>query len=476
MTHHPDPQTTPARAAYVPSLIAIGLVVSVISALGAPLIPEIAAHYRATLGATQWSLTATMLVGAVLSPLIGRLGDGPHRRAVLIGALAVVTAGGALAAVAPALWVLVAGRAMQGVGLALMPLTMASARENLPAERATGVIGTLSVVAAVGIGLGYPATGFIAEYLGTAAAFWAGAAASGAALALAVLFVPASHHAGRAPRLDVAGAALIGAGVLCLLLAFEKGADWGWGAGRTRGLLVVAVVALAAWVVSELRVAAPLVDLRLMRHPAVLTANVTGLVLGLAMYLGISLITQLVQLPQGMGATPFVAGLCLIPLSITSAGANRLMPLARTALTPRGVLPAGCTLIAVGLAFFAATGDAVWQAMVTMGLVGLGIGFTFAAMPALIVGAVPAHETSSAMSFYQVSRYVGFSLGAGLAVTLLRAFSGGDESPSSAAYGHASAAGAVLCLVAAAVAWALPGLGRRASRRAAVRAPSPRAS
>jgi hypothetical protein len=107
--------------------------------------------------------------------------------------------------------------------------------------------------------------------------------------------------------------------------------------------------------------------------------------------------------------------------------------------------------------FFAATGDALWQAFVTMGVVGLGLGLTFAAMPGLVVGSVPQHETSSAMSFYQVTRYVGFSIGSGLAVTLLRAFDGGAAVPTADAYSKTFAVGAGLCLVAAAVAYIVPG-------------------
>jgi cyanate permease len=90
-------------------------------------------------------------------------------------------------------------------------------------------------------------------------------------------------------------------------------------------------------------------------------------------------------------------------------------------------------------------------------VVGLGLGFTFAAMPGLIVGSVPPHETSSAMSFYQVSRYVGFSIGSGLAVTLLRAFDGNGGPPTATAYSSTFAVGAALCLAAAVIAWLLPG-------------------
>jgi MFS family permease len=446
----------PSRA-YVPTLVAIGLVVSVVSSLGAPLIPTLAEELGASLGATQWSLTATLLVGAVASPLVGRLGDGRHRRTVLIVCLGLVALGGAVAALAGSLGVLIAGRALQGLGLAMLPLTMASARDHLPPEAAGRTIATLSVAGAAGVGLGYPITGFIAEFAAPSAAFWFGAASTGVALVLAILFVPSpatpAHHDG----LDLRGAALIGGGVLALLLAVENGPDWGWGSSGTLGLLAVAVVLLALFTLNELRVAEPLVELRLVRRRAVLTANATALVLGIAMYLAISLVTQVVQLPSGMAETVFVAGLTLVPLSVGSTVSSRLVDVVRGWFGPRGAIPAGATLIAVAMAFFGATGDALWHAFVAMGLVGLGLGLTFAAMPGLIVGSVPQHETSSAMSFYQVTRYVGFSIGAGLAVTLLRAFGGGDETPDPAAYTKVFAVGAAICLLAAVVAYVLPG-------------------
>lgn len=448
--------TTRARA-FVPSLMAIGLVVSVISSLGAPLIPTLARDLHSSLSATQWSLTATLLVGAVASPVVGRLGDGPHRREVLLACLALVTLGGAIAAVASSLGVLVAGRALQGLGLALMPLTMASARDHLPAEQAGRAIATLSVIAAVGVGLGYPITGFIAQYADASAAFWVGTAASALAFLLAVLFVPGAEDHEAPAGYDVRGAVLIGGGLLALLVALEKGTDWGWGAPTTLGLLLVALVLLAAWTRNELRVDAPLVELRLVRRPAVLTANVTGLVLGTAMYLGISLITQVTQLPDGLDETVFVAGLALLPLSAASTFSSRMLPAVQRRIGRRATIPIGAVVIAAAMLFYALTGTALWQAFVTMGVVGLGLGFTFAAMPALIVGSVPAEETSSAMSFYQVSRYVGFSIGSGLAVTLLRAFAGDGATATPGDYGHVFLAGAALCVLAAAVAWWVPG-------------------
>lgn len=446
-------EPSPRHRALVPGLLAIGMVVSVISSLGAPLIPTIARDLHASLSAAQWSLTATFLVGAVASPLVGRLGDGPHRRQTLLICLALVTLGGATAALAQSLPLLLAGRAAQGLGLALMPLTMAAARDHLPVKRAGEVIALLSVIAAVGTGLGYPITGLIAEHLDASAAFWFGAITSTAAFFVALVVVPSPSQSGHHGSLDVRGATLIGGGVLALLLAVEKGPDWGWGAPSTLGLLVGSVTLLTVWAVTALRIEHPLVELRLLRRRAVMTANVTGLILGTAIYLGISLITQIVQLPTGMGGSVFTAGLILVPFSALSTVSTRLMPVVRDRLGRRSTVPLGATTIAIAMAFFAATGDAPWQAFVTMGIVGLGLGFTFAGLPGLIIASVPREETSSAMSFYQVTRYVGFSIGSALAVTLLRAFNAGAALPAASSYAKTFAIGACLCVVAALVAW-----------------------
>jgi MFS family permease len=451
--------------AFVPTLVYIGTVVSIISSLGAPLIPAIAEDMHASVSSAQWSLTATLLVGAVATPVVGRLGDGRHRRLVTLLCLAIVALGGALAALAGSLWLLVAGRAMQGVGLALIPLTMAAARDHLPEYRSPGVIALLSVVAAAGVGLGYPITGFIAEHADLATAFWAGTVMTFGAFLLGAFVLPETSDAAHKGRLDLVGAATIAIGLVCLLIAFEKGPDWGWAATDTLILMAAAIVVLLVFGAHELRTTDPLVDLRLARHRVVLTANVAGLVLGLAMYIAIALMTQFAQLrtPEGFGLAEgvFTAGVTLVPLSAGSFVASRFLPVLQRRLGPRAVLAGGCLVVGAGMVLFAVTAETLWQALVVMGVIGVGLGLTFAALPGLIVSATPRSETGSATGFYQVSRYIGFSIGSGLSITLVRAF--GD--PISSAYRATFVVAAGVCVLAAVISWVLPG------RTAPVRAP-----
>lgn len=443
--------------ALVPVLLFVGAVVSIVSSLGAPLIPRLAENLHTSVNNAQWALTATVLVAAVASPVVGRLGDGRHRKRVMVICLTIVVVGGALAAVATTLPVLILGRAFQGMGLALTPLAMATARDHLPVERAGRAIASLSVVAAAGVGLGYPITGLLADHGGVAVAYWVGTATSAAALALLCVVMPASRTTGNPGSIDLAGAAIIGVGLVSLLVAVDKGADWGWTSSRVIVMIAVGLVLLVVWTRHELRTDEPLVDLRMVRRRPVLTANVSGLLLGVVMYVSMVVITEFVQLDGfGLGESIFVAGLTLVPLSVLSASVSRTLPWLTARVGIRPIIPFGSLMVSAASLFFAFDHDHLWQIFVTTALLGVGLGYTFAALPGLIVGAVPPGETSSAMGLYQVCRYIGFAVGSGLAVTLLRAL--GDQGvPTSGSYQATALVAAGVGVGAALVAWVLPG-------------------
>ena len=458
---------TRREAALGPVLIFTTLVTAVISSLGAPLVLSIAKDMNVPLHTAQWSLTATLLVAAVSSPIMGRLSDGPFRRATLLGGLTAVAVGSVLAAVAPSFGWLVAGRALQGIGLGLVPVTMTEARDHLPRERVPATIALLSVCAAAGVGAGYPISGIIAETWGLAGAYWFGAIVSVLALALVAVVVPSSADNPRR-SMDVPGALLLSTGLTALLLAISQGESWGWGSPRMLGLLAATAVLLISWALQQLRSHAPLVDLRLLRHPAVLTGDACAMVLGIAMYMSLSAVTELAQTPSvtgyGFSASIVVAGLCLLPFSVGSLIASRALPRMTALLGSRRLLSFGCLVVAFACVFFALLHSSLWQAFVMMGILGLGVGSTFASLPGLIMRAIPESETGSAMGFYQVVRYVGFSLGSAVAASILGAHtSAGHSLPAESGYTQTLWASAAICVAASAVAWVLPGRGRAAT-------------
>ncbi|MBS1878650.1 MAG: MFS transporter [Actinobacteria bacterium] len=448
----------------VPVLVGVTLVVSIISSLGAPLLPAVASALSVSLSSAQWSLTAALLAGAVAAPVLGRLGDGPHRRGAIIVTLLVVTVGGIVAGAAETLPLLIVGRVLQGIGLGLAPIAMAAARDHLPAERAAGVIGLLSVSAAAGVGAGYPISGLVAERFDVHVAFFFGAVLSAGAVVACLLVLPGSRATSTAP-LDVPGAALGGLGVVALLIGVGEGAEWGWLSPAVLGCFALAAVVLAAWVRLQLRRQSPLVDLRQLRHRAVLGADLAAVLLGIALYMFLTVVTEFVQTPSRVGfgfdASTLVAGLCLVPFSLVSLAASRLVgPLARRIGTA-AVMAIGSLAIAVAGAFFALDHGALWEAFAAMGVLGVGFGFTFAAIPGLIARSVPAGEVGSAMGFYQVVRSIGFSVGSALVASVLAAFeTGGAPFPGVGGYTLGLWIAAAICILAALVALVFSPRGR----------------
>ena len=384
---------TPVGASFVPVLIGITLVVSIISSLGAPLLPDVARSLDISLPSAQWSLTAALIAGALSAPVLGRLGDGRHRRRAMLGALVIVSAGGVIAGAAGSLPVLVLGRFMQGIGLGLAPIAMAAARDHLDVDGARKTIAILSVTAATGLGAGYPISGLIAEQGNVHDAFYFGAVLSAVAFVAAFFAIPESRSDAHV-ALDVKGAAVGAIGVVALMVAIGQGHEWGWVSPATLGCLVIAVGALALWVRLQLRGTSPLVDLSQLRHRAVLGADVAALLLGVALYMFLTVITEFVQTPSsqgfGFGASTLVAGLCLVPFSVCSLLGTRLMGLTVSRFGTRAALGTGGLAITASGVFFALVHTALWQACVMMGLLGIGFGFTFAAIPGLITSAVPA--------------------------------------------------------------------------------------
>jgi predicted MFS family arabinose efflux permease len=434
--------------ALVATLLFIALVVAAIGSLGAPLITRVATTYRVSLAAAQWTLTVTLLTGAVAVPLLGRLGDGPRRRATVIVTLAIVVAGSVATVVPGRFWLLLAGRAAQGVGLGLTALMIAVARDHL-AERAGQTIALLSVASTAGIGVGYPLAGLLTELAGVRAAYALGLAVTAAALGAALLALPADDPARASQPIDWAGAGLLGCALVAVLLVTSDTRLWTARPPVAAVVLVAGALTLAGWAVLEVRAATPLVDLTALRHPAVAGANLVMGIGGIGMYLLLTLITRYAQTPPdagyGYGLSTFEAGLVLVPFSGLGFLAGRVVPRLRGRLGPFSLLAASGAVVATAFVVFAAARRGLAGSVVAMAVLGLGVGGFSAAMPEAILAVTPASQTASAMGLNQVVRAVGFSIGSATGGLVLAANTPpGHLLPSDGGYTTAALAGVAI--------------------------------
>jgi MFS family permease len=125
---------------------------------------------------------------------------------------------------------------------------------------------------------------------------------------------------------------------------------------------------------------------------------------------------------------------------------------------PRTMIPLGSVVFAAAAVFFALEHSALWQAFVTFGVSGLGLGFTTGAMPGFIVRAVAQSETGSAMGFYQVVRSIGLTVGSALSAAVLMAHTRpGQALPDLGGFTVALIIAAALCLATAVISFVLPG-------------------
>ncbi|WP_433148908.1 MFS transporter [Actinomadura nitritigenes] len=440
--------TVPARSEarlLVPALMFIALVVAAVGSLGTPLITSVATTFHVSLDSAQWTLTIALLSGAVATPVLGRLGAGPHRRAAILATLAIVVAGSALTVLPLPFACLLAGRAAQGTGLGLTALMMGVARDHLPERRGAATIALISVVSIIGAGVGYPLAALLAEVGGLRAAYGLGLLVTAVAFLTAWRSVPAAPE-GRSAHVNVAGALVLAGGLLLVLLLAGESSLWSRHLAVAVILAVAAVLLLCVWTASELRSTTPLVDVRAVRHPAVAGANIAMFVGGSGMYLLLTLITRYAQTPHGagygFGLSTFVAGLVLIPFSVLGFVAGKLTPRVRQRIDGPLLLAGSAAIVGGGFVLFAAARSDLAELLAAMGVLGFGVGGFSAAMPGVILAVTPKSETSSAMSFNYVVRSVGYSLGSAIGGLVLAAGTGtGRLFPNDDAYTTAALVG-----------------------------------
>ena len=438
------------------TLLLIALVVAISGSLGSPLITSVAITLHVSLAAAQWTLTVTLLMGAVATPVLGRLGTGKRRRPVFLWTLGVVVLGSGLAVLPLPLGVLLVGRAAVGCGLAMVPLLMAAAREHLDKERAASTIAMVSVASTVGVGVGYPLAGYLTDVGGIRAAYAVGLVLTAIAFVAALRSFPESEQAA-APPPDVLASVLLATGLLVLLLILGEPALLQRHLAAAGALALLAVVLLVGWVMRERVLADPLVNLRLLRHRAVAGANAAMLVAGAGMYLLLSCITRYVQTPRvagyGFGLSTFAAGLFLVPFSMLGFIAGRISPRVRKRISAHTLLIISTVVVLAAFVVFAAARGNLAGPLIAMSLLGFGVGAFSAAMPAVILDVTPAEETASAMGVNQVVRSVGFSVGSTISALILASYTAaGAVFPSSRGYAAAAWIGVAVTALAVLIA------------------------
>jgi EmrB/QacA subfamily drug resistance transporter len=425
-----------------------GTAYALLQTMVVPALPALRDDLHTSTTWVTWVLTGFMLVAAVTTPLIGKLGDQYGKERLLVLSLLALFVGCVLASFAWNIWSLIGARAIQGLGGGLFPLAFAIIKDEFPPEKVGTAVGIVSSVFAVGGGLGLVLAGVFVDYLSWRWMFIVSAIAVGAAVVLVHRFVPESPI--KTPsRVDVPGAVLLSVGLAALLVALSEGGAWGWASVRTVAVFGLSAAALAIWVVVEQRVDDPMIDMRMFVRRPVLLTNVAAAVTGFSMFGAFVLLPNFIEAsPElagyGFGATATVTGLYLLPNALTGFAGGPVAGVLGRYVGSKVPLALGLLLGAAGIGILAIWHDRPWQIVISMLVQGLGITMAFAAMAKLIVDAVRPTETGVASGMNTVMRTVGGVIGGQVGAAILTADTiGAGSIPAESAFTVAFAIAAV---------------------------------
>lgn len=413
------------------------LVVALQQTLVVPAIPRFPALLGTAPGVVAWLVTATLLTGALATPIFGRLSDIAGKRRMMLISMAFVLVGSLLAPLG-SVTTLIVGRALQGFGTALVPVAMAQLRDSLPKERVGGALALLSSTLGVGGSIGIPLGGVMLAALGWQWMFWLSAALSVASLLLIARFMPADHADDRG-SFDVTGAVLLSVTLVALLLGISQGNAWGWASARTLGAIAAAILVGAAWAMFELRHRSPLIDIRASTTQALLFTNLSSLVLGVLMFTNLLLTTLRLQGPieqAGFGWSAAAAGLAMLPSAAAMFAVAPISARVAERAGPRNVLVLGAVISVMAYALAVLLPVTAGLAIVWTTLVSTGVGIGYAALPMLIVRHAPLRETGAANGFNALLRAIGTAIASALVGAIAAGMavqSGAVHAPSAAA-------------------------------------------
>src|SRR6516165_5201708 len=374
-------------------------------------LPSIQRDLRASLPDLQWVSAAYALVLAVLLLPAATLGDRLGRRRLFLAGMAIFTAGSLACALAPTALALELFRALQGVGGAVL---FATGTPLLRAEfsgaalaRALGLFGaTIGGATAIGPLAG----GVLTDTLGWRSIFFINLPIGVAAFAAGAARLRESRDpAGGAA--DWPGTALITAALTALMFALIRGNALGWASPAIVALFAAAATAFAAFVVYELRAAAPMADLRLFTRRSFAATGfvafaISATVIGVITYL--SLYVQ-----NTLGYSPVQAGLRFLPLSLVSFAVAPLTGQLIGKVAMRVLLGAAMVAAAAGLASMAhLTATSTWLVLLPgFILAGIGLGVTSTGLASAALTAVEPAHAGMAAGLVNTLRQVGIATG-----------------------------------------------------------------
>ncbi len=448
---------TPGQGWVLALTSAASLMVSLDVQVVATALPVIRLHLHASLAALEWTVNAYTLSFAVLLLTGAALGERLGRRRMLAAGVALFTAASAACALAPNAGALVAARAIQGAGAALMlPLALALLSAAFPPQRRAWALGIFSSITGIAVLAGPVVGGAVTQGLSWPWIFWLNVPIGLVMIPLILARIPATGRT--SVSLDPAGLILATGGALGIVWALIRANSIGWASPEIAATLATGIVLAVAFVAWELRVADPMVPLRLFRSRSYAAGNAAAFCVFAVLMAMVFFMAQF--LVTGLGYGPLGAGLRLLPgwatLTVIAPFAGTLIG----RVGERPLIAGGLTVFAAGLtwiALIARTGLPYWHLVAPLIVAGCGVSVAIPATMSAVMTSVPPAGIGQASGTLNTLRQLGGVFGIAICAAVFAA-RGGYASTAAFISGFAPAMGACagLALLGAAAGLAIP--------------------
>ncbi|QAU45708.1 DHA2 family efflux MFS transporter permease subunit [Bradyrhizobium guangzhouense] len=451
-------------------VLGVTALASFMMALDAMIITTAFAAIRADFGSPvetlQWTVNAFNLTFAVLLLSGAALGDRFGRRRMFATGIALFVVASAACALAGNATALIAARALQGAGAALvMPLAMAILSGTFGREERARALGIFSSLTGCALIIGPAIGGFITEHFGWRWVFWINLPIG--LIAIALVLARLRESFGLPAALDIPGLSLVALAALALVWSLLRGNAVGWTSAEVVGTLLSGLVFTAAFVLWELRAAAPMVPMRLFASRALAAGMSASVLFYAAMYGVLFLLPQFLQTALGFDA--FSAGLRLLPWTATLFVTAPIAGAVVNRFGERPLVVTGLLMQAIGLGWIAeiASPTVAYSALVApLVLAGVGVSMAMPAAQNAILSSVAVAEMGKASGVFNMGRFLGGMFGIAALVASFSAHGGAY----SAAHFDSGFAAAMRLAATLSLAGAIAGCLLPARRRAAVAA------
>ncbi len=397
-----------------------GLMVSFSESMLIPVLPTLQNEFNTTEAVISWVPAIYLLLGSLATPSFGTLGDTYGKKKFLLVALLFYTIAVIGNGFAWSIGSLLAFRAIQGLGLAMFPLSFALIRDEFPKDKVPTATGIVSAMFAVGATIGLVGGGWITQTFSWQTNYHLLAPVAVIVTLLVAWRVPESPL--RTPRrLDLWGIILLGVAIVAFLVPLTEAAVWGWGSPYTLGLFTLGVVATIALVYVELHVREPLIDLKLTGVRYILETNFIMFIAGFAMFLVYLAIVYLMITPPpvGFGLDTFHSALSFVPAGLVILIAGPLFGRIVRRRGAKNALLLATIIEVLSFGILIIFNETLLETVVGTIVLFVGIGGIFVSAINVLIMFVPPSKTGAETALNTVFRFIGGAVGTAVAGELL---------------------------------------------------------